>query len=107
MSRLGIRLRRRRLWERSPLCRRCGVETVLPDGILEERDGRKYLPKPIPRNLATIQHYDSRLSPLRGSFAGEERTTLWCWRCNNRDGAKEQAGLPLAELHERSGRHPS
>lgn len=95
------RMRRRRLalWKADPRCRSCGVVTVLPNG---ERDEKPF------RNQATMQHLDSRLSLIRGSFfgTGEERTTLFCWKCNNDDNRDVQAAMDKTELQCRSGAFP-
>ncbi len=95
--------RRDRLWHKDPKCRCCGVITVLPGPLLVERNGRNVLPGPIPKNLATIQHYDSRYSKQRGSGGGWDwRTTLYCWECNDRDSRLEQASVPVEERRRRS-----
>lgn len=62
-----------------------------------------------PENLATIDHLDSRYSPLRGKFNGLRmaRTVLACWRCNNDRAKIREADLPIEELWLRSGRFPS
>jgi len=101
--------RRRRLWEKDPRCRKCGRVTVLPE-TLWERDPdcphKVRYPNGIPDNLATIQHHDSRLSGLRGCFDGEERTTLFCWACNQQDNDLVQEAAPKENLWERSGNVP-
>jgi len=89
MSNKKQRLRRRnRLWREDPRCRKCGKPTVLPSA-LGITGGKQ------PHNLATLQHFDDRHTALRGDFAGEERTTLWCFECNKRDNEMRLAALPL------------
>ena len=65
-----------------------------------ERNGRKYLPNPVPLNLATVQHYDDRLHPHRGIETSHrvERTTLYCWECNNRESSLRQSMVPKVLL---------
>jgi hypothetical protein len=82
--------------------------TVLPTAILEERNGKKYLPKPVPPSTATLQHHDAKMSPERGGaerlavveggnvrYRIEERTTLYCWECNQRENDLRQARTPV------------
>lgn len=85
--------RRRRLWETDPRCRCCGVETVLPC----DTD-----PTDPPSNMATTQHHDPRTSRHRGTMPGEERTTLYCRDCNQRDNDVEQERTPTIVLRARS-----
>lgn len=89
------RLKRRKLKlfeEQKGLCFYCECQMTL------DRDGCKKLPK----NLATIEHFDDRYSPLRGTFNGECRTTLVCWECNNKSNQIRQSLLPVEELQKRS-----
>ena len=86
---------RRRLWERDPHCYYCGVETVWKDRL----DTRV-------ENAATIEHLRSRYNPRRmePNRGNDRRLVLACWKCNNGQNRVEQAQVPLAELHRRSGR---
>lgn len=93
--------RRRKLWEEDPHCRRCGILTILPEVFATEEDGEIIYPKKFPENVATIQHLDSRLSEERGTF-DSERTTLFCWRCNNDDNKEVQERTPKSILRKRS-----
>ncbi len=62
--------------------------------------------KQLPENMATLEHLDSRLSPLRGTFPPNvRRHVVACRMCNNRRGIQEQAQLSMEDLHERSQRH--
>ena len=95
---MNLKRRRKILWEQDPRCRNCGVETELPPP-----EGRDDGSKP-PEYEATIQHIHSRLSLERGKArAGEEVTTLFCWKCNNDDNKVVQAGHPVSDLRRRSG----
>lgn len=58
-----------------------------------------------PKNLATFEHLDSRLSSERGKHQGERRVVLACWECNNNQAREvEKKLLPISELRERSKR---
>lgn len=91
------------LWMADPQCRCCGTLTVLPADIMEDRNGLR-LPKAIPDNMASIQHHDSKLSAARGTgiFGMEERTTLYCHACNQRENEITQAGVPVVIRRARS-----
>ena len=118
MSKGGLakRLRVARLWTIDPHCRCCGRMTVLPAAIMEDRGGKKLLPKKVPPNLATLQHHDGRLSGTRGTgnrrmtaggddrvrYYHEERTTLYCHECNQRENDLEQARAPKVLLRARA-----
>ena len=95
MSRSQRARRRNKLWERDPHCRFCGVETVLPENVPEG---------PIPDNMATIEHLDSRNNPDRGKFCGQERTTLACFKCNNDRNKEEVKKIPIEKRREISKR---
>lgn len=99
-----MRKRLRKLWREDPACRCCGCATVLPEMVWKRREDRVVFPNGIPGNMATIQHEDDRFSPHRGSavYGEEERTTLFCWACNNLEGALSQAMQPIEELHRRA-----
>ena len=113
---LAKRLRVARLWTIDPHCRCCGQKTVLPQSVEVQRNGKKFLPKPVPGNLATLQHHDGRLSLARGSserrvtaggddrvrYYNEERTALYCWECNQRENDQEQARAPKILLRARA-----
>ena len=55
-----------------------------------------------PRNLATWEHLDSRLSIERGQHPGEKRIVLACKECNEDRAAAEESNLGLRELWTRS-----
>ena len=88
--------RRLKLWVEDPHCRKCGTLTVLPENA-------KCSKKP-DENQATIQHLDSRLSDVRGTYGETEtpRTTLFCWKCNNEENRETQAQVPICILRERA-----
>lgn len=93
-----LRRRKRRLFERQEgRCFWC--HCTMDFGV--HRLGR-YMPP----NLATIDHLDDRFSPERGRHAGEQRTVLACWKCNNDRSIKRHAEIPKEELRRRSGRYP-
>lgn len=59
---------------------------------------------PVPDDLATIEHLDSRLNPERGQHPGERRHRLACAKCNHQRGAEEDKRLSLDERRQLSGR---
>lgn len=61
--------------------------------------------RPMPKNLATIDHLDDRFSPNRGQRPGEIRRVLACKRCNELRGQLSQASQPIEKLRERAKRH--
>ena len=81
--------RKQRLHKDDPKCSYCNVETIL--------GGSSKNPK-----QATIDHLDTRYSPYRGTFKGEERTVLCCRKCNHDRGAEEEKNVPIGILRERS-----
>lgn len=89
--------RRRILFERDPHCHWCGCLTVL---LAYPNSAARSWPK----NAATVDHLDSRLSPRRNYAGGEERTVLACRECNHRRGAAEEQALGHEELRRRSCR---
>ena len=56
----------------------------------------------IPDNLATLEHLDSRLNPMRGRFVNELRHAVVCKSCNEAKAAEEVARLGLEELRRRA-----
>lgn len=67
--------KRLRLYEfQGGKCFWCNGEMILVKGHIE----------PQPANLATLEHLDDRLDPARGSFVGERRVVLACYRCNQK-----------------------
>ena len=64
-------------------------------------------PSKLPEDMATIEHLRSRLHPNRQEAPqnGEKRIDIACRKCNNEQGAIEQAEVPLEELRRRSKRH--
>lgn len=99
----GQKKRLRRMHAEDPCCRFCGVLTWVP----EPGDNRAHM-KPDRDTMATIEHLDTKYSPFRGTYNGRRalpRTTLACWRCNNRRNALEMKGRSIEELHERAQRH--
>src|SRR5882757_9421759 len=57
------------------------------------------------KDLATIDHLDSRYNPLRGSFKGQLRHVAACWECNQKRCDEETKALPIQELRRRAGRN--
>ncbi len=69
-----LRARRERRWAEDPHCRHCGVYTIPPEDIT----GGGTAP-----NMATLEHLDGRLDPMRGHSGQDElRTTILCYECN-------------------------
>lgn len=56
-----------------------------------------------PKNMATFEHMDSRLSPNRGDGNWRKKNVAACRECNERRAASEQRRLPIEELHRRAG----
>lgn len=79
-------------------CQRKMALTLRPKAI-------RGVPPPDPL-MATIDHLDDRLNPLRGSFRSQERHVVACYECNHRRGCENQENLSKAELWKRSGRYP-
>ena len=88
-----LRKRREKLWLEDPRCRFCGIYTLLKSG--------EGIAQPEKDRLATIEHLDSRYNSGRGTHNGE-RTTLACWKCNNKRNQIEQELIPIDVKHERS-----
>lgn len=87
--------RRRRFWEKNPLCNRCGVLTWLPNGKTAK------VPVGIRETMATIGHKFSRVDPRRKQGGAYE---LLCAACNEAEGKRDEMALGLAELRRRSRR---
>ena len=58
--------------------------------------------KSAPRNLATLEHLDSRLNPARGTRPGEHRRVLACKACNEKKGYEAERALGVEALRRRS-----
>lgn len=84
------------------LCAWCGLPMVL----IARGDGKHLMPRgePLPDDLCTLDHIDSKLSGERGLHDGEFRAVAACKACNEKRAAREESALTLAELHRRSGR---
>jgi hypothetical protein len=67
-------------------CCYCGCAMVSIEGDI----------KPYPKNLTTLEHIDSRLSSLRGTFSHSNmrRHALACLECKGRGGRAHDAGVP-------------
>lgn len=81
MSKSNVRQRHRLYVVQEGKCYWCGIVMVLLDPPRHQR---------YPANLATLDHLDSRWSPLRGKFPGQPRRVLACLSCNNRRAAEEE-----------------
>jgi len=93
----GRRRQRALMWKlQGGRCYWCDRMTVLPPPGEPRR-------KAIPKNEATIEHLDSRLSPERGRHPGTYRHVLACVECNNRRSARELAAMLPQSHWERSG----
>lgn len=92
--------RRRLFEEQAGKCCYCGCEMIFREGGF--RHGEK-----VPVNLATLEHFDDRWDPQRGTFGyGVRRTALACNRCNNQRAKEREAAQPKENLWMRSGRLP-
>ncbi len=101
MPRQKLRIR---LWKEDPHCRFCKVLTILPESLPAEiKNGRRNI-KSVPDNMATIDHLESRLNPVRRKLRGMLSVTLSCNKCNFERNREEELSLPLEELHRRSKR---
>lgn len=60
--------------------------------------------RPLPFNLATIDHLDDRFSSERGKHGGEPRRVLACKKCNEVRGRMSELMQPKEVLHARAGR---
>ena len=99
--------RRNKLWKEDPHCRRCGIETILPQiaAVMYNTDPTripKGLPEEVRNKLATIEHLVPRFHTDRTKPYPGERTTLYCWLCNNSMGKKEHDAMPLEEIQRRA-----
>lgn len=81
------------------LCYWCNGAMVLFDERIMRRN------RPLPDNLATVDHLDDKFSPERGKHGGEIRRVLACMRCNGLRGSMAQRSQPIEELRERAQRH--
>lgn len=70
---------RERLYAADPHCHWCRRLTRW----VTSADGR------LPDDAATLDHFRSRLDPLRGKIAGEPRHVLACRKCNHDRGEKD------------------
>ena len=99
-----VHFQRAYLWFRQRgLCHWCKKPTLLVAGM-QETDYLKH--RDAPKNLATIDHLDSRLNPERGKKAGELRKVVACWQCNNDRGIKEEKALGIEEIRRRANGTP-
>ena len=91
--------RRLTLYKRNPHCHWCGTKTVLPP------PGPPPTSKPMPPNMATIDHLRDKYHPKRHERPrpGEERTVLACNRCNGIRNTERQA--ECIELHRAHSMH--
>ena len=84
-----LRARRERRWIEDPRCQDCGVETIPPELVKKGQRSR----------MATLEHLDSRLNPMRGSGGVNEiRTTILCYKCNQKRALLEQHFGPGARV---------
>lgn len=87
-----------RLWkEQEGRCKWCGCDMVLPANLTT---------KWFPKNTATLDHLDDRLSGERGKHQGQIRRVLACKECNETRSKAAQNCLSREELWERSGSYP-
>lgn len=75
-----IRPIRERLWRQDPHCHWCGIWTQLHRSQYGDRP---------PHNAATLDHYRSKLDPLRNRVATEPRWVLACFKCNQQRGQRD------------------
>lgn len=61
---------------------------------------------PVPDNLATLEHLDSRWSPERGVHPFKKRHVAACRKCNNDRAIEEGKNAGLEELRRRRGSYP-
>lgn len=107
MSQSGYLKRRRiKLWNESPACRWCGVETILPEELARRYGDANKAPYEVAQRMATIEHVHSRLSGRYQTHGREETLTLFCRKCNNERGAQEMRSLPIEEVRARCGQYP-
>lgn len=100
MSKQALRRQREELFrQQAGRCYWCGSDLVLP----QYPPPRHCSP---PRNEATIDHLDSRLSPERGQHRQELRHVVACRDCNGKRNRQEQAALPREELWRRARSWP-
>lgn len=92
-----LRKRRNEMFRTDPHCHWCGCELVLPENCDVNTRNQ-------PDNMATIDHLRSRYTLTRQepNHTKEQRLVLSCYRCNTSRNDKEQATIPLEELHRRS-----
>lgn len=84
------RAMRDRLWQQDPLCYWCRRMTRR---VYELQAGR------IPDDAATLDHFRSRLDPLRNQIKGEPRHVLACRQCNEERGARDQMRFSTASTN--------
>lgn len=100
--------RRTNLWKEDNHCRRCGIETLLPDQIMskyrllesQKSDFIKLISLEDRNQMATIQHIYDRYHPLRLTVPKnqESRYELWCWKCNNEDSLERSRTQEIRDL---------
>ena len=92
--------------------RKMGMNKVLQRDRLYERQkgkccwcGRQMLKRwiqvdglPVPDDLATLEHLDSKMSPDRGYRQGEIRHAVACRACNLQRGAAEEKGEVFMDM---------
>lgn len=94
------------MWNDSPICRWCGVDTILPEELARLYGNANAAPPDMADRMATIEHLNSRLSGRRRQTYGEETLTLFCRKCNNAKAKHEMESLPIEEVRARCGRYP-
>ena len=95
----GRRRQRRALWIKNPHCLFCGEKTEVVKAVRHSTE---------PPNMAVLLHLVTKLMPGRvnGNPQGPARNVIACLKCANDYSNRIQAGLPIEELWQRSGRSP-
>lgn len=102
-----LKARRLKLWKDSPICRWCGVDTILPEELARLYGNANDAPPEMADRMATIEHKNSRVSGRRHQTPfGQETLTLFCRKCNNEQGKLEYDALPIDEKRARCGQYP-
>ena len=102
MSTGGTKQRRRQrqaMWAKNPHCLFCGEKTDIIKAVRHSTE---------PSNMAVLLHLITKLMPGRfnGNPQGPRRNVIACRKCADDYGNRIQAGLPIEELWQRSGRFP-
>lgn len=99
-----LRKRRYLLFDESPNCRRCGIETILPEELAAKYGSANKAPLKLRERMATIEHLNMREHNKPRPRSYGPATTLWCFKCNNGAANAKRAAMTVERQRRESGR---